>query len=92
MAEYESTAYSEAKHQTSRIEVWHELSCQKSTLTVGLVFAILDFCSDLNWHLFPMQLVHTTKGEAYSLLQAVHLQPLQRNPLRALSLGSVENW
>ena len=39
-----------------------------------------------------MQLVHTTKGEAYSLLQAVHLQPLQRNPLRALSLGSVENW
>ena len=91
MAEYESTAYSEAKHQTWRTEVWHELSFQKSTLTVGLVFAILEFCSDLNWQFVPMQLVHTNKGEAYSLLQAIHLQPLQRNPFRALSLGSVEN-
>ena len=39
-------------------KVWHELSCQKSTLTVELVFAILEFCSDLNWQLAPMQLVH----------------------------------
>ena len=32
-------------------------SCRKSTLTVELVFAILEFCLDLNWQLVPMQSV-----------------------------------
>ena len=45
-------------YQTWQTKEWHELCCRKITSTEELVFAILEFCSDLNWQLVPMQLVH----------------------------------